>query len=301
MNINPHSPKKNRIPGVSFSNLPCFSDIYKMDSITESPTQIKQCPFCAETIQAAAVKCRFCNEFLNTPKARALEQNDDDDPDQEPEDESILFSGRPSLWAMAGVIIKASFFLVIAYFLINFPFERSSIFQPKEASAPDEYEEYAGVPTGYEEYTGVPAEAETDDITQDHYWLTLTESQALIVGKYRLAAGVGLVILVLLILLLKMFRLKMTYYEISADRIEWSRGILDRRVDNLDMFRVIDLRLRRTILDCIFGIGTVILITNDKTDPEFVFEKIRNSRRLYDIIKKASLEADKRDGVIHLE
>lgn len=301
MNINPHSPKKNRIPGVSYSNPPRFSDIYKMDSIAESQTETKQCPFCAETIQAAAVKCRFCNEFLNTPKARALEQNDDDC-DQEPEeDESILFSGRPSLWAMAGAVIKASFFLVIAYFLINFPLERSSIFQPKEASASAEYEEYTSVPTEYDKYTGVPTEAETDDITQDHSWLTLTESQAMIVGKYRLAAGVGLVILVLLILLLKIFRLKMTYYEISADRIEWSRGILDRRVDNLDMFRVIDLRLRRTILDCIFGIGTVILITNDKTDPEFVFEKVRNSRRLYDIIKKASLEADKRDGVIHLE
>ena len=76
---------------------------------------------------------------------------------------------------------------------------------------------------------------------------------------------------------------------------------MDRRVNNLDMFRVIDLSLQRSLLDCIFGIGTVTLIMVDKTDPKFVFQKVRRSRKLYDVIKKASLDADKKAGVIHVE
>ena len=113
--------------------------------------------------------------------------------------------------------------------------------------------------------------------------------------------AIGLMIMVGLILLLKMISLKCMYYELTNDRIEFSRGIFDRSVDNLDMFRVVDLKLRRSLLDCIFGIGTVTLITTDKTDPQFVFRKIRSCRNLYDVIKRASLDADRRAGVVHLE
>ena len=232
-----------------------------MESITFTQPKTKQCPFCAETIQAGAIKCRFCDEFLNSDKARALEadlESDSQSSEAEETDDNVLFEGRPSLWGMTGAVIKGLFFIVVAGLLVKLPLEHL-------------------------------------------LGLNLTESQALTFGRYRVIAGVAIAVLVMLFLVIKMVRLKMIYYEVTAERIEWSRGIFDRRVDNLDMFRVIDLKMRRTVFDCILGIGTVGLITTDKTDPEFVFEKIRDSRILYDIIKKASLEADKRSGVIHVE
>jgi membrane protein YdbS with pleckstrin-like domain len=222
----------------------------------------KQCVFCAETIQSAAVKCRFCGEFLNTPKARALEAGSQEAGSQEAEmselDESFPFEARPSLFGLAGTFVKSLFFLAISVLLIRCPVEHLKI-------------------------------------------LALSDNQALTFAQYRVIAGVGLAMLVVFIFVYKALRLKMTCYEITPDRIEWGRGILDRKVDNLDMFRVIDLKMRRTVLDCIFGIGTVELITTDKTDPQFVFEKLRKPRKVYDIIKKASLEADKRNRVVHVE
>ena len=224
-------------------------------------SQTKKCQFCSETIQATAIKCRFCGEFLDTVKAKALKASS---LPHSPSGQGKKQTDR--------ILFKG----------------RPSLWAMAGAAIRGLF--FLGLAAFLMAYP-----------LEELSWLGLTQEKVLAFGKYRLIAGPALAILVVVILLLKTIKLKMTYYEVSADRIEWSRGILDRKVDNLDMFRVVDLRLRRNLLDCIFGIGTVMLITTDKTDPEFVFEKIRNSRRLYDCIKNASLVADRRDGVIHLE
>jgi uncharacterized membrane protein YdbT with pleckstrin-like domain len=109
--------------------------------------------------------------------------------------------------------------------------------------------------------------------------------------------GLSLMALAVLAFLFKIIVLKSTRYRISTDRIEWSRGLLGKRIDNIDMFRIIDISLNRGFFDGLVGIGVVVLITTDKTDPEFRFEKVSRARQLYDIIKKASLDADKASSI----
>jgi membrane protein YdbS with pleckstrin-like domain len=222
----------------------------------------KQCPFCAETIQAQAIKCRFCGEFLNSKKAKSLiganSHSDCEQTEEGEENANILFAGSPSLWGAAPAVLKGLVIIVLAILLIKIPVENM-------------------------------------------LGSKLTQNQVMVFARYRFIVGLGICLAAAFSIVLRIVRLRMIYYEVTPARIEWNRGIFDRKVDNLDMFRVIDLKLRRSAIDCILGIGTVVLTTTDKSDPEFAFEKIRDPRRLYDVIKKASLEADRRGAVIHLE
>ena len=231
----------------------------------------KSCPFCAETIRYEAVKCRFCGEFLPRNGQRGdvtpvpLPPEPTAGPKQDPREEygnKLLWFGRPSLFALAYSVIKTTCFLAVCGVVYRYTVTALVTYVPK-------------------------ADVSVERLARIEGWLDL--------------GALGLGIAAILALAWRALVLKSIHYEVTPDRIEWSHGIFDRHVDNIDMFRVIDLKLRRSLVECILGIGTVVLATKDESDPTFEFLKVRRCRRLYDIIKEAGLKADKKRGVIHLE
>ncbi len=243
----------------------------------------KLCPFCAEQIPVQAVKCRYCGELFTPERLRLVERALAAE-SQGTGEQSLLVTS-PSLWALVNSFTMGFIALCAAIFLIIVPLER-----PFGSSKPS-----GGTVS---QSNGSSNIAANQNLPQQPPVLNNSSSS---MRKFRILSGLFIVLMTSLWLATKIYVLRMIRYEITPQRIEYSRGLFDRKVDNLDMFRIIDMKMRRSFLDCMTGVGTVIIYTTDKTDPEFRFEKIRNPAQLYDIVKKYSLEADRGGNVVHLE
>ena len=78
-----------------------------------------------------------------------------------------------------------------------------------------------------------------------------------------------------------------TRFKITGRRIETEHGILSRRVDSLELWRVLDVRYEQSLGDRIFGNAKIILIGNDRTDPVLVLHGLPGHRALFERLRDA--------------
>ena len=74
-------------------------------------------------------------------------------------------------------------------------------------------------------------------------------------------------------------------YEISSEEIRMDSGILNRRHDFLELYRVKDYAVDQPFLYRLFGLGYLTLYTSDRTDPVFILKAIPNPEEKYRIIR----------------
>ena len=80
--------------------------------------------------------------------------------------------------------------------------------------------------------------------------------------------------------------LSFTRYSLSEDRLFTSVGFLNIRDDEILLYRVRDIDTQRSLFQRLFGVGTVTVMSSDKTMPALVLKNIKDPVFVKELIHK---------------
>jgi len=85
-----------------------------------------------------------------------------------------------------------------------------------------------------------------------------------------------------------------TRYHLEEEKLIIDKGFLSSTEDEIRLYRIIDLTLKRSLWERMFGLGTIHCCSSDHTSPEFDLEHIKNPRevknRLSEMVEEARLK-----------
>ena len=90
-----------------------------------------------------------------------------------------------------------------------------------------------------------------------------------------------------------------TKYYLNEEKINIKTGFLNVVEDDAFMYKIQDVRLKRSFFERIFGLGTVVCYTGDITHPELIMKHIKSAETIKDFVMHASEQARNKRRTIH--
>lgn len=123
------------------------------------------------------------------------------------------------------------------------------------------------------------------------------DEEVLFDGRPALIPSLGVLLLVILTaglwLLPQWWKQLGCHYRVTTRRIVIESGVLSKRMEQVDLYRINDYTVERPFLQRLLGTGNILLKSMDKSTPELDLENIRTDVvTLYERLRKAT-ELDK--------
>ncbi len=74
------------------------------------------------------------------------------------------------------------------------------------------------------------------------------------------------------------------WYEIARDKLIIKRGLLMQQEELLPLYRIVDVKMERSLLDLIFSTGRIHLFSVDAAEPILTMRGIKNPRKTAEFI-----------------
>lgn len=78
-----------------------------------------------------------------------------------------------------------------------------------------------------------------------------------------------------------------TKYTCTPEKFILESGLLSTKEEEVRLYRIMDLTLERTFFQRIFGLGTIVCDTVDKSTPKLVIRNVKNARDVKELISEA--------------
>ncbi|MDO4732985.1 MAG: PH domain-containing protein [Bacillota bacterium] len=75
-----------------------------------------------------------------------------------------------------------------------------------------------------------------------------------------------------------------TRYSLTEDKLLVDTGFFNRVEEELRLYRIMDITMKRPFGQRIWGLGTIHLCTGDKSSPELDIKSIKNPRQLKELL-----------------
>jgi len=90
-------------------------------------------------------------------------------------------------------------------------------------------------------------------------------------------------------------------YRISNYRIDYERGFLSKSVDTLELWHVDDISFRQSLLDRLLNVGTITVMSGDKTTPLLRLMGLPDPRPMFNSLKQRIISVKRQRGVIKMD
>jgi len=92
-----------------------------------------------------------------------------------------------------------------------------------------------------------------------------------------------------------------TRYELTNQRMRIYRGILGNRIEEIELIRIKDTKVKQHMGERMLNIGDVTIISADASTPETVLENVHDPIEVRELLRKAVMDEKARRGLYYRE